>query len=316
MSKYSTRTVTDDGEFVPWLAAKGPLAYSPEKPPDRDYFFQYGWVLPQVINPCADRGRRRYFGAARRDDADQVFAFWANARAGKTQRLHLVAGRLTQDEVSAPLAVYLHKDPLRDRDYYMMIQHGSYQYVDRDSQPEMGAGIVYLYRGLQDVKAFRYPGCIRESVSASTWAGYLKTQAEILSDSAVSFNSIHDRTMRCETSWLNDHSGLSDSIARRNRLPIDEDRMSGLLWSTHLQCFTLERSIAEWKFGPNFIVGKTPLSNLRITTFFAGEAEARVIDPGKLVPVDAAGCEWELEKPLGNAGHDVAADELGGGFSG
>ena len=36
---------------MPWLAAEGPLAYTPESPPARDSLFQYGWVLPQVCKP-------------------------------------------------------------------------------------------------------------------------------------------------------------------------------------------------------------------------------------------------------------------------
>ena len=45
---YSTTTRTSDDRLVPWLAAEGPLAYTPESPPVRDSFFQYGWVVPQV----------------------------------------------------------------------------------------------------------------------------------------------------------------------------------------------------------------------------------------------------------------------------
>src|SRR5690606_2840342 len=62
---YSTTTRTSDDRLVPWLAAEGPLAYTPESPPARDSLFQYGWVLPQVCKP----GLRRhvYFGALRRE---------------------------------------------------------------------------------------------------------------------------------------------------------------------------------------------------------------------------------------------------------
>src|SRR2546425_13313388 len=41
--RYSTSTVRSDGGIVPWLAAEGPLAYSPENPPESNYFFQYSW---------------------------------------------------------------------------------------------------------------------------------------------------------------------------------------------------------------------------------------------------------------------------------
>ena len=88
---YSTITRTSDDHLVPWLAAEGPLAYTPESPPVRDSLFQYGWVLPQVCKP----GLRRhvYFGATRRDDARDVFAFWQHARRGTVARVAHHDGR-------------------------------------------------------------------------------------------------------------------------------------------------------------------------------------------------------------------------------
>ena len=77
---YSTCTKVAGDRLVPWLAAEGPLAYTPELPPERDSLFQYGWALPQVCRP----GLRRhaYFGAMRREAAHDVFAFWQDARRG------------------------------------------------------------------------------------------------------------------------------------------------------------------------------------------------------------------------------------------
>jgi hypothetical protein len=106
--KYSTSTVTADGEFVPWLSAAGALAYTPESAPDRDYFFQYGWVLPGVLNPDGDLRCHRYFGTWRRDDAREIFEFWKNARAGKSVRVYVSNGRAGDADVSAPIAVYRH----------------------------------------------------------------------------------------------------------------------------------------------------------------------------------------------------------------
>jgi hypothetical protein len=295
VSKYPTRTVTDSKDLVPWLAATGPLAYTPENPPSRDYYFQYGWVLPEILNSDADRRKHHYFGAWHKDQAGEIFSFWNNARAGKRTRIHVNNGRLASPEVTAPLAVYLHENPALRRRYYMLIQHGSYQHVARVDQPEMEDGIVYLYRGIQEAKVFRYlcidAGRLGTSDSAA-WVAYHRAQAEVLSDSAASFNSIHDRTARCETGGVNDRSLVSDDIAKRKGLDINDGGFSEALWKTHHQCFSLERGVAEWKFGPNFVVAKTPLSNLRITTFFAGEAEAKIIDPSKLRLVEAVGCEW------------------------
>ena len=35
---------------------------------------------------------------------------------------------------------------------------------------------------------------------------------------------------------------------------------------------------------------RTPLSNIRITTFVCGETEVKVIDPNKLEIIEAVGC--------------------------
>ena len=52
----------------------------------------------------------------------------------------------------------------------------------------------------------------------------------------------------------------------------------------------IERWVAESKFGPNYVVCKTPLDNVRTTTFFAGEHEVRIIDPRRVELVEAHGC--------------------------
>ena len=45
------------------------------------------------------------------------------------------------------------------------------------------------------------------------------------------------------------------------------------------------------KFGPHHVVLKTPLNNIRITTFFAHESEVKIIDPSRVSLVEAVGCE-------------------------
>jgi hypothetical protein len=54
--------------------------------------------------------------------------------------------------------------------------------------------------------------------------------------------------------------------------------------------------MAKLKFGPHYVAFRTLLllSNIRITTFFAGEAEARIVDPTKMAPVDAVGSSVEM----------------------
>jgi hypothetical protein len=66
-SRFSTSTVIDSEYLVPWLSAEGPLAYSPTKPPARDYFFQYSWILPGIFNPQINLREHRYFGCSVKD---------------------------------------------------------------------------------------------------------------------------------------------------------------------------------------------------------------------------------------------------------
>ena len=73
-SRRSTCTVRDDGRIVPWLAASGPLSYTPESPPPSDYYFQYGWILPGIFDPATNTRRHFYFGAHYKDDAKELLA--------------------------------------------------------------------------------------------------------------------------------------------------------------------------------------------------------------------------------------------------
>ncbi|HUE87722.1 MAG TPA: hypothetical protein VMO26_16735, partial [Vicinamibacterales bacterium] len=47
------------------------------------------------------------------------------------------------------------------------------------------------------------------------------------------------------------------------------DRFAHVLWEAATSAFSLERWVAEKKFGPHFVVAKTPIANIRLTTFFA-----------------------------------------------
>jgi hypothetical protein len=38
------------------------------------------------------------------------------------------------------------------------------------------------------------------------------------------------------------------------------------------------------------VICKTPLGNIRMTSFFAGEHEARIIDPSRVDILEARGC--------------------------
>lgn len=79
-SRFSTVTVVDGKYLVPWLAAKGLLAYSPAEPPARGYFFQYTWILPGIFNPGINLGKHRYFGSSIKQRARFLFDFWESVR--------------------------------------------------------------------------------------------------------------------------------------------------------------------------------------------------------------------------------------------
>ncbi len=58
---------------------------------------------------------------------------------------------------------------------------------------------------------------------------------------------------------------MSDDIAREHGLEIDGAGFGQALWQATHQSFSLARWVAERKFGPNYVVCKTALGNIRYT---------------------------------------------------
>ena len=56
-----------------------------------------------------------------------------------------------------------------------------------------------------------------------------------------------------------------------SRLDFVAQPLARLLKSVPRQSFTLVQRTAEGKFGPNYVRCTTPINNVRITSFFAGE---------------------------------------------
>ena len=308
--RFSTSTVSDDGTFVPWLAAEGPLSYSPESPPPSDYYFQYGWVMPGIFSDESNKRRHFYFGGAPRDGAERLFSFWQAARTKAVGRVALLLGRSDESSVHAPVAVYacsLANDPV-----YVLVQHGSYQVLGVDRQPLLDSGEVVLYRGVGTAETFRF---LRigsrepESEQGRVIRAYAKTQARVLADSTLSFNSIHDRAKRTETSHIRDGTWLTDDIAKESGLDLATDAFAKELWLTTHQSFTLSEDIAKWKFGPHYVKCRTPLSNIRLTTFFAAEHEVRIIDPDRVKFIECVGCQLRELSPDDAVGASANARE-------
>lgn len=200
--------------------------------------------------------------------------------------------------MEAPIAVYRHETRLREN-HYLIIQHGSYQCVPLEDQPDIEAGYVLLHRGIGGAKVFHFPVRHRggsDQRFEPEWEKYAKLQFEILSRSDVSFNSIHDRAKRSETEHIYDRTWITDELAAQRGLNIKHEPWTRALWDAAHQSFALRSWVSEHKFGPNRVVCRTPLTNIRITTFFAGEHEVRIIDPDRVAFVAAIGCSVKQER--------------------
>jgi hypothetical protein len=301
-SRFPTSTVFDSEYLVPWLSAEGPMAYSPTNPPARDYFFQYSWILPGIFNPQVNLREHRYFGDRLKDSARFLFDFWANAgRDGTALQRYCQFGIFSDNELKTPMAAYHHVRDHRDTPGSLLIQHGSYQWVSPEDQPSIPAGEVSLYRGIGQATRFRCLRFRREELSPANgeiWRKYVRVRADMLSDSVLSFNTIHDRLKRCETADLRDGTWVGDELAKQAGLDIQAPGFARDLGRAAQESYSLEPVIGVVKFGPHYVVVKTPLSNIRFTTYFAGQSEAKIVDPSRISEVKAVGCEVDFAPPM------------------
>jgi hypothetical protein len=301
-SRFSTSTVKRSQYLVPWLAAEGPLAYSPTEPPIRDYFFQYTWILPEIFNPTVNLRRHYYFGSYDKGSAGFLFDFWNQARQGHglDLQIHHQCGRFSETEVTAPIAAYRHLWRPYDTAGAVLIQHGSYQWIPFENQPLINQGQALLYRGIGDSPEFRYLRFHPEELSLTNseiWRRYLRAQARMLSDSVLSFNTIHDRVIRSETESFRHASGLSDAVAAAAGLDIRSLGFAKELWQSAQEGYSLDLDVARHKFGPHHVMLKTPLDNIRITTFIANESEVKIVDPTRISLVEGRGCAVKFIAP-------------------
>ncbi len=183
-------------------------------------------------------------------------------------------------DVMAPIAGYRHPGPsLAER--LILIQHGSYSIVDEGSQPAIARGEAVLYRGIQQAETYS----LHRLISAETRARLMSLYARTLADSVTSFNTAHCNVSRSETPHFNDRTFVLRDLCLKSGLEPEPTVMS-LLYSG----YALEEWCAARKFGPNYVKFRTPLTNIRITTFVCNEAEVKVVDPNKLEVIEAVGC--------------------------
>ena len=134
--KFSTSTIAD-GQSVPWLAASGELAYTPQTPPKRDYYFQYSWIIPGIFRSDGNVRRHFWFGGPWKEsrEARLLLDFWNKARGDDVDQLFLSHGSALPWDVKAPLGVYRHPG-LRFSmgESLIAMQHGSYLIAALESQ--------------------------------------------------------------------------------------------------------------------------------------------------------------------------------------
>ena len=293
MKKYSTTTITEKSTISPWLSASGELAYTPEKPPARDYFFQYGWLFPDIISDNVDKKRHYYFGHPEKTHSDSLFYFWNLARSGKVKQVKLYYGYKDDIDFKAPIAVYQYRPPYKEKDIYLLIQHGSYQLTPMEDQPFLSKGLIIIYRGVGKSKQYKHLKIELSLLNKKHYIlldKYFAVQEKTFSDSALSFTVAHAYVARCETGFLNSDVTW-DYIANSMDFEWGKDKFASQLRASYLQGFTIDKIIASMKFGPNYVKCITPISNIRLTTFFAGEHEVNAIDPRKIEILKTIKCK-------------------------
>ena len=133
------------------------------------------------------------------------------------------------------------------------------QWVSVEAQPHIDEGEVLLYRGIADSAIFR---CLQfrpknlAPAHHAIWRKYVGVQADMLSDSVLSWNTIHDRVKRCETEGLRHATWLSDELAIKAGLDIQSQGFARDLWHAAQQSYSLDPVMGVRKFGPNHVVVK------------------------------------------------------------
>ena len=165
----------------------------------------------------------------------------------------------------------------------MLLQHGSYLPIEVSEQPLIKDGRLVLYRGLGKKRTFSWRSwdanlSVRQN---SILQRYFDVHCRAFSDSEVSFQIAHVWVRRAETHFIQWKMSWFD-IADEIGFDTEGGALARWLTGTYRQSFTLLQQLAAWKFGPRYVRCTTPISNVRITSFFAGESEVNVIDPRKV----------------------------------
>ena len=114
--------------------------------------------MPGIFNPKTNKRQHHYFGASIREQAASLFEFRSQARDRRVSRVYFSLGSFADSSLRAPVDVYRTKRrPYDSSDSWLVMQHGSYQWLPLADQPYMEEGQVLVYRGIERQGVFRYP---------------------------------------------------------------------------------------------------------------------------------------------------------------
>jgi hypothetical protein len=209
--------------------------------------------------------------------------FWSKAGTGEVERVYISSGERSGYGLTAPIACYKYRTDWDNNDTYMLYQHGSYLLIKATEQPRIEDGQLVLYRGLGKKRTFSW-WSIKADLSQkqnSLLQRFFDVHYRAFSDSEISFQIAHAWVRRSETGFIKWKLSWFD-IADEIGFDTESGFFARWLTGAYRQSFTLLKDMAALKFGPRYVQCITPINNVRITSFFAGESEVNVIDPRKV----------------------------------
>ncbi len=219
-----------DDEVVPWLAATGELAYSPNPRLNVTTSSSIHGSFPHLARGRQQEAplRVRRTGEGQPDSAAAVSIL--ERRAARRTRSAVRSNGLTDSagDVNAPIAAYRHEGRL------LLMQHGRYHIGGMDGQPRIEQGEAVIVRGIQSAPEF----LVYRLSTAAMRRRVMDVHARSMTDSVVSFNAAHCNLMRTETGYLNDETFVFD----RHCVEVGLDSTAPTIRSTIYSGYALE----EW----------------------------------------------------------------------
>jgi hypothetical protein len=282
-TEVSTSTVTEDGSTVPWLAAKGALAHTPENPPPRIDGVNFGELMPSSIQ-----------GSWRPYQIGSAAGFWKAAQERNVEKVWQQNGKspesidkvpdLTHVDV-APAAVYRVRG---DNSYLYVCQAGNIIMVSVKDQPDLAHGIVTIYRGV-DYRNSLDHGKFDKSVEGRRHLQlWLKFRAFVFGDIKYSYAWPFEGTVRAETNHIQPNiSAAMTEFAKKYQLSDADNR---ILFELYRQVqrdnrYSFDLNLVRSRFGPSVFAVQTSLSNIDFTGDFNSEQEVHIINVDGIHPV-------------------------------